>query len=291
MEGVDHREDLGCLIELVGTVADLSRADRTPRLVSAHTVNHEFGYGVEGEFARLGDEHVACAHEKVCGINRGEDVIVMEGVDALDRVRERAFGKGGRLGKVSEMPGGKSVEPIDLLDKFFPDGHVVADVDEDGSLVALHVRHEVLDDVGKKLALCTGAADRDEVADRTRAGHAGAAGGAVNGDIVDEFGVHVMTRVTDRAFGHRLKDVFAAHAAELFVTKIGGWGLHGVDGAFGKMQGHRPVVGNRVHDVGETGVDGGLSGPDMGTHIGDVLGQVPKHGCHELGVLLVARVV
>ena len=42
-----------------------------------------------------------------------------------------------------------------------------------------------------------------------------------------------------------------------------------MDGPFGQVKRHRPVVGDGVDDVGEPGVYGGLSRPGMRAHEGE----------------------
>ena len=100
-----------------------------------------------------------------------------------------------------------------------------------------------------------------------------------------------MTGVDDIALGHRLERAGLVHPAQSLVAQPRGFGLDRVDAALGQVQGHRPVVGDRVDDPGEARVDRGLGGPDVGRHVGLVLGQILQQIRHQLGAGLVVGVV
>ncbi len=100
-----------------------------------------------------------------------------------------------------------------------------------------------------------------------------------------------MTRVAERVGGHGLEKLLFCHAVEDAVAKIGLTGLHQMHRALGEVQRHRPVVGNGVDDILHAGVQRCLRRPDVRADNGQLLGDVPEHRRHQLGVLLVGGVV
>ena len=100
-----------------------------------------------------------------------------------------------------------------------------------------------------------------------------------------------MTCVGNGVIWHGFQSVARPHAAQLFVAQVGAGGLDRVDGAFGQVKSHGPVIGDGVDHVRHARVDGGLAGPRVGANVGHIGGQVAKERHAQLGVLLVARVV
>ena len=80
-------------------------------------------------------------------------------------------------------------------------------------------------------------------------------------------------------------------SVECFVPEIGERGLHGMDRALGKMQPHRPVVGDRVDDAGHPGVDRRLARPDVRRDKRHVAVDVRKERDEQFAVLLILGVV
>ena len=78
---------------LDGAVADFRAANRAPHFMSADAGVENFGHGIEGEFAGLGDHHVHDAHEIVGGIDRVEGVVVQEDVQAVRGLLADAVGE------------------------------------------------------------------------------------------------------------------------------------------------------------------------------------------------------
>lgn len=291
LEGVEHREDLGILVHLVGPVADLCRPDRPPCLVAADAVDHELGDGIERELAWFRNEHICGAHEDVGAVDGREDVLVREGMDALRIAFEGCLGKGRRVREAVEVALGERREPLHLGDEAFPDVAVVADIDEEDGLMALHGRDEVGDDGGEELLLRAGATDRDEVADRSASEHAPAAACTVGFDVAHKLVVHIVAGIEERIVRHGHKLPLRIHATELVVAEIAARRLHRMDRALCQMQRHRPVVGDRVHDLPHACMHGCLRGPGVGADVGDVAVDVLEDWHAELGVLLVCRIV
>ena len=61
---------------------------------SADAADHELGDRVIRKLARLRDEHVRAAHDEVRDVHGGEDIRIIERVDALDAALHGVLGKG-----------------------------------------------------------------------------------------------------------------------------------------------------------------------------------------------------
>ena len=255
----------------------------------AHAVDHDLRHRVEAQLARLCEQHVAHAHEKIGHIHGGEDVLVAEDLYAADVLV--LFQEGLCRLVVVEVRLGQGLELGDVGEDGVPDLEVVAGVDKQRHLARAHLGQEVADDVLKELLLRARAADGEEIAPGLALGHAVESGLAVGLDVLHELMVDVVAHVKERALGHGLELALLVHAAQHLVADERRRGLHRVDAALAQMQGHGPVVGDSVHHPGKARVDGGLGGPCVGCDIRHVFRQISEQRGHELRVFLVARVV
>ena len=287
---VEHRADLGHRAALVGAVAELRGADRAPRLVPADAFDHQLRDRVVGKLARLRDQHVRAAHEEVRDIHGREDVRVIERVDARDGAVERGLGEALRalvVVKVRLCHGGE-------LRHLFADdvvhGAVVAEVHQQRGPAGFDVGQELFDHADEQILLRAGAADGHQVAPRRAGVQAVDAVRGVGLDVRHELVVDVVASVVEAALRHRPERLLR-HAAQALVAEEARRRLDRVLRALGEVQAHRPVVGDRVDDVRQPRVHGGLRGPHVRRDVGDVLRQRARHGRHELGLLLVGGVV
>ena len=100
-----------------------------------------------------------------------------------------------------------------------------------------------------------------------------------------------MPRVCKFTVRYRAKRTFFIHAAQRFITEKRRRRLHGVQTALGKVQSHRPVIGDGVDDTLKSCADRRLRGPCMRGDERNVFGQIPKQICREFGRRLVAGVI
>ena len=109
----------------------------------------------------------------------------------------------------------------------------------------------MFDDGFEEFALCASPTHRDEETARLFGFHAVDAGCAIHFDIFDQFMVNMMTGEKERIAGHRLHDrAFIVKAAHHTETIIAGRRLDGVLGAFGQLEGHRPIVEHHIDHIG-----------------------------------------
>ena len=100
-----------------------------------------------------------------------------------------------------------------------------------------------------------------------------------------------MPRVAQAVRGHGLEHPFLSHTVENPIAHIRLMRLHQVGRALGKVERHRPVVGNGVDNILHTRVQRRLRRPYMRSDDGNILWNILKHRRHQLGSLLVARIV
>ncbi len=109
-------------------------------------------------------------------------------------------------------------------------------------------------------------------------------------DVLDQLMVDVVTDAHEHVVGHRLQRGLCK-AVHLLVAEVGERRLHRVDRAFRQMQTHRPVVRNRVDDVGEPRVHRALRRPDVCADVRNVLRKIAVQRHEQLGVFLILRVI
>ena len=259
--------------------------------MAADSLDEKLGDGVESKLRRLGNEDVAGPHQKVRAVHRLENVLVAEQVYSLDFAVYRVLTELLGLFPVVEVRPGDIADARDHPLQVFPDVLVVADIDVEHCLVRLDVGHELIDDSCEDLFLRTCPADGKEESHGLAGCFSGEASCAVFFNVCNELVVNIMSCVLEAVFGHRVQDLLAVHAVADTVALISVMCLDRMDASLCVMKRHRPVVGDRVHDVLHACVYSCLRGPDVCGDYGDVLGNVLINGCHEFCVLLVGRVI
>ena len=103
---------------------------------------------------------------------------------------------------------------------------------------------------GKELFFTRASAtDAKEDAHRFAVFPTGDARSAVRFDIFHQFMVDIVANELKVILAHTFQG-FLVETIENLITEIGTRSLNDVDGAFGKVKGHRPVVGNGVNNMG-----------------------------------------
>ena len=168
----------------------------------ADAVDHELRHGVEAQLAGLGDQHVAHAHEQVCHIYGGKNVLVAEGLHALDVLI--VFDKRLRRLVVVKVRLGHRAKLRDVGDDGIPYLKVVAGVDEQADLARADLGDQVADDVLKELLLCARPADGQEIAPGLAGFQPVEPRRAVFLDILHEFVVDIVADIENRPLRHWL---------------------------------------------------------------------------------------
>ena len=254
-EEVDGLQGLRDGAGLDGAVADLCAANRAPHFMSADAGVENFGNGIEGEFAGLGDHHIHDAHEVVGGVHGMEGVVMQEDVQSMRRLLTDAVGEFTGI-----VPSEVSLDEVFVFLEFvlqpLPIVLVVTEINKERDLVLLDERDDMFDDGFEEFTLCACSTHRQQEAARFFGFHAAHAIIAIRFDVFDQFMVHVVTGEEECIGWGRLQDlalvVKSAHDAEAVIT---GRRLNRVLGAFGKLECHGPVIEHHIHDVGHAASD------------------------------------
>ncbi len=103
--------------------------------------------------------------------------------------------------------------------------------------------------------------------------------------------IDIVPRINQAVRRHRTEHVARLHAVQNPVSLIGLMRLDRMKTALGKMERHRPVVRNRVHDISHPRMHGSLSRPYMGRDHRNVFRNGAVNRRHQLRVLLVGAVI
>ena len=188
---------------------------------------------------------------------------------------------------VAEMGFACNIKVFGFFQQFFPDLLVVADININYRFPAAHIRHQVLDYRAEQLSLCACSADSKQEPHRLVLALSHEAFSAVVLEVCDKLVVDIVSRIDQAVCGHRLKDFLFSHAVEYSVAHICLMRLNGMNASLGKVQCHRPVIGDSVDNILHSGVDSRLSRPDMSSDYRQIFRDIFENRRHQLGVFLV----